>query len=156
SCRPGRRRGSGRRRDSRDVESPIPTEPRLRRTTQRSLRSRSRTFQSDFSTSIDPAQIRRRHRNPHVVSCAKPRALPRAGPTMIRPILKYGAQTLHERAQPVTALTPEVDRLVEDMIETMYAAPGVGLAAPQVGVALRLFVVDLSVGREPAGLIVLI
>ena len=42
------------------------------------------------------------------------------------------------------------------MIETMYAAPGVGLAAPQVGVPLRLFVVDLSVGRDPKGLIVMI
>src|SRR5262245_58099277 len=42
------------------------------------------------------------------------------------------------------------------MIETMYAAPGIGLAAPQVGVQLRVFVVDLSVGRDPQGLIVLI
>src|SRR5438093_9538318 len=75
---------------------------------------------------------------------------------MLRPILKYGDQALHAPAQPVDALTPEIDRLVEDMIETMYAAPGVGLAAPQVGVPLRLFVVDLSVGRDPSGLIVLI
>jgi peptide deformylase len=75
---------------------------------------------------------------------------------MIRPILKYGDQLLHTPAQPVEALTPEVDRLIEDMIETMYAAPGVGLAAPQVGVALRLFVVDLSVGRDRTGLIVMI
>jgi peptide deformylase len=75
---------------------------------------------------------------------------------MIRPILKYGDQTLHERALPVDALTPEIDRLVEDMIETMYAAPGIGLAAPQIGVPLRLFVIDLSVGRDPSGLIVMI
>jgi len=56
----------------------------------------------------------------------------------------------------VEALTPDIERLVDDMVETMYAAPGVGLAAPQVGVALRIFVVDISVGRDPNGLIVMI
>ena len=75
---------------------------------------------------------------------------------MIRPILKYGDKVLHERARTVDALTPEVDRLVDDMIDTMYAAPGIGLAAPQVGILLRIFVVDLSVGRDPSGLIVMI
>jgi peptide deformylase len=75
---------------------------------------------------------------------------------MIRPILKYGDSVLHEKARGVDAITPDIDRLVDDMIETMYAAPGVGLAAPQVGVPLRIFVVDVSVGRDPAGLIVMI
>ena len=75
---------------------------------------------------------------------------------MIRPILKYGDTALHEQARSVDALTPEIDRLVHDMIETMYAAPGVGLAAPQVGVPLRIFVVDVSVGHEPGGLLVFI
>jgi peptide deformylase len=75
---------------------------------------------------------------------------------MIRPILKYGDTLLHERALAIDAITPDVERLVDDMIETMYAAPGVGLAAPQVGVALRLFVVDVSIGRDPAGLLVVI
>jgi peptide deformylase len=75
---------------------------------------------------------------------------------MIRPILKYGDSTLHRRAEPVAAITPDVDRLVDDMIETMYAAPGIGLAAPQVGEPLRIFVVDLSVGRDPQGLMVCI
>ena len=75
---------------------------------------------------------------------------------MIRPILKYGDQTLHDAAKPVEALTPDVDRLIDDMIETMYAAPGVGLAAPQVGIPLRIFVVDVSVGRDPAGLMVFV
>ena len=75
---------------------------------------------------------------------------------MIRPILKYGDDVLHRKADPVGNLTADVDRLVEDMIETMYAAPGIGLAAPQVGVPLRIFVVDLSVGREPDALIVMI
>jgi peptide deformylase len=75
---------------------------------------------------------------------------------MIRPILKYGEHPLHERARDVETVTPEIDRLIDDMIETMYAAPGVGLAAPQVGVALRLFVVDVSVGRDPNGLITML
>jgi peptide deformylase len=75
---------------------------------------------------------------------------------MLRPILKYGAGALHRPAAPVAAITPEIDQLVADMIETMYAAPGVGLAAPQVGVALRIFVADISVGRDPNGLIVMI
>jgi peptide deformylase len=75
---------------------------------------------------------------------------------MIRPILKYGDSILHDPAQPVAAVTSDVERLVDDMIETMYAAPGVGLAATQVGVLLRIFVVDISVGRDPAGLIVMI
>jgi len=75
---------------------------------------------------------------------------------MIRPILKYGARMLHDRAAPVDTLTPEVDRLIGDMIETMYAAPGIGLAAPQIGVALRIFVVDLSLGRDSADLIVMV
>ena len=63
---------------------------------------------------------------------------------MIRPILRYGDSTLHDPAQPVAAITGDVERLVDDMIETMYAAPGVGLAATQVGVPLRIFVVDIS------------
>lgn len=75
---------------------------------------------------------------------------------MLRPILKYGDTTLHDPARPVEAITADIDRLVDDMIETMYAAPGIGLAAPQVGVPLRIFVVDLSVGRDPQGLIVMI
>src|SRR2546426_5212719 len=75
---------------------------------------------------------------------------------MIRPILKYGDRVLHERARDVDALTREIDRLVDDMIETMYAAPGIGLAAPQVGVPLRIFVIDVSVGRDPAALLVMI
>jgi len=75
---------------------------------------------------------------------------------MIRPILKYGDSVLHERAQVVETLTPDIERLIDDMIETMYAAPGVGLAAPQVGVALRIFVVDVSVGRDANGLMTFI
>jgi peptide deformylase len=75
---------------------------------------------------------------------------------MIRPILRYGDSVLHEQARQVDALTPEIERLVDDMIDTMYAAPGIGLAAPQVGVPLRIFVVDVSVGHDPSGLLVFI
>ena len=75
---------------------------------------------------------------------------------MLRPILRLGDSILREPARPVAAITPEIETLIDDMIETMYAAPGIGLAAPQVGVSLRIFVVDLSVGCDPAGLSVMI
>ena len=75
---------------------------------------------------------------------------------MIRPILKYGDDVLHQPAQPVGELTGDVRQLIDDMIETMYAAPGIGLAAPQVGVPARIFVIDVSVGRDPDGLMVMI
>jgi peptide deformylase len=75
---------------------------------------------------------------------------------MLRQIVKHGHETLHRRADRVAAITPEIQALVDDMIETMYAAPGIGLAAPQVGVPLRLFIVDLSVGRRQEDVIVLV
>ena len=75
---------------------------------------------------------------------------------MIRPILRYGAEVLHQPARPVAGITPDVVQLVDDMIQTMYAAPGIGLAAPQVGVPLRIFVADVSLGRNPADLITFI
>ena len=75
---------------------------------------------------------------------------------MIRPILRYGARTLHEPAKPVASMTADIECLIDDMIETMYAAPGVGLAAPQIGVPFRLFVVDASLGRRAADLIVMV
>ena len=75
---------------------------------------------------------------------------------MIRPIVKYGHDVLHQPAERVEEITPDLLRLIEDMVETMYAAPGVGLAAPQVGVPLRLFVIDVSLGHDPRGLIALV
>lgn len=75
---------------------------------------------------------------------------------MIRPLLRYGVDILHQPAAPVDAITPATDAIIADMIDTMYAAPGIGLAAPQIGVALRIFVVDISIGRDPNGLIVMI
>lgn len=75
---------------------------------------------------------------------------------MIRPILRYGEAPLHAPAALVSNFGPDLQTLVDDMIATMYAAPGVGLAATQVGVPLRVFVVDVSVGRNPSDLIVMI
>ena len=75
---------------------------------------------------------------------------------MIRPITKYGSPPLHEPATRVDEITSEIQTLIDDMIETMYAAPGIGLAAPQIGVPLRIFVVDLSVGRDADQLTTLI
>jgi peptide deformylase len=75
---------------------------------------------------------------------------------MIRPILRYGERPLHQLASDVATIDDQVNGLVEDMIQTMYAAPGVGLAATQVGVPWRIFVVDVSVGQRPAELIVMI
>jgi peptide deformylase len=75
---------------------------------------------------------------------------------VIRPILRYGADVLHLPAKPVAEITPEIRRLVDDMIQTMYAAPGIGLAATQVGMPLRIFVADISLGRNSADLITLI
>ena len=75
---------------------------------------------------------------------------------MIRPIKRYGEAVLHRPAAPVDAVTPEIGALIDDMIETMYAAPGVGLAAPQIGVDLRIFVTDVSSGRNPGDLVVMI
>jgi peptide deformylase len=72
---------------------------------------------------------------------------------VLRPILKFGDTTLHQKAAPVGEITPEIDRLIADMVETMYAAPGIGLAAPQVGVPLRIFVIDLSMGHDAKALI---
>ena len=75
---------------------------------------------------------------------------------MIRPILRYGAGVLHAAAQPVAEVTPDIQQLIDDMIQTMYTAPGVGLAAPQVGVGVRIFVCDISVGRSAGELLAFI
>ena len=75
---------------------------------------------------------------------------------MLRPILRLGDSILTEPARPIEAITPSIETLVDDMIETMYAAPGIGLAAPQIGESLQIFVLDLSLGKDPAGLVVMI
>jgi len=75
----------------------------------------------------------------------------------VREIRKYPDEVLKRRAEPVLTIDANLHRLIEDMVETMYAASGVGLAAPQVGVSRRLIVVDVSRGEsEESHLIVLI
>ena len=75
---------------------------------------------------------------------------------MILPILRYGASVLHEPAAPVTDIAATTQKLIDDMIQTMYGAPGIGLAATQVGVGQRIFVADVSVGRNPSDLLVFV
>jgi peptide deformylase len=75
---------------------------------------------------------------------------------VLRPILRYGAPVLQNLAAPVTAIDDDVRRVIDDMIETMYAAPGIGLAAPQIGIGLRIAVIDLTVGKRGGELLVLV
>ncbi len=74
----------------------------------------------------------------------------------IREILKYPHPVLRETAEPVTVFDDELKTLVADMAETMYEAPGVGLAANQIGVARQVVVIDITPKEEPKELIVLI
>ena len=74
----------------------------------------------------------------------------------IREILKVGHPILAKKAEPVESIDEDIVRLAEDMVATVHAAPGVGLAAPQVGASKRLIVVDLSVGERPEDLMVLV
>lgn len=74
---------------------------------------------------------------------------------MIQKIVKYGAPVLVKIARPVTEFDAELKKLAEDMFESMYAAQGVGLAAPQIGVSLHLAVMDVSLGKNPEAKIVL-
>ncbi len=71
-------------------------------------------------------------------------------------IRKYPDPALRRKSRPVPEITPEIRELIDDMIETMYAAPGVGLAAPQVGIPLRLAVIDVSTKDEKSPLLVLV
>jgi peptide deformylase len=75
---------------------------------------------------------------------------------MILEIRKYGDPVLTSGTEKVTTFDDDLRRLVDDMFETMYAAPGVGLAAPQVGVAKRLLVMDCAGRDEPPAKVVLI
>ena len=74
----------------------------------------------------------------------------------LRPIVKWGDPVLHSPSRPVGEIDGAVKALLDDMVETMYAAPGIGLAAPQIGVSLRVIVIDLSVGEKQGQLIKLI
>jgi peptide deformylase len=74
----------------------------------------------------------------------------------IRTILHYPDPRLRQKALPVERITPEIEKLIDDMAETMYAAPGVGLAATQIGETHRLFIIDVAAEDEPSNLIVFI
>jgi peptide deformylase len=74
---------------------------------------------------------------------------------MILPILKYGALELRKVSSPIDAFGGELGKIAKNMIETMYASPGIGLAAPQIGLNIRLTTIDLSVGEDDGKLIIL-
>ena len=73
----------------------------------------------------------------------------------VRPILVYGDPRLESTNRPVELFDEELSALVENLFETGWKAPGLGLAAPQIGINLRLAVIDLSVGKDPDSRIVL-
>ena len=75
---------------------------------------------------------------------------------MIHPVVKYGNEVLDKKAATVTAFDRELAKLVEDMFESMYAAQGVGLAAPQIGISKRIAVIDITFGKDPAAKLVLV
>ena len=74
----------------------------------------------------------------------------------LRPIVAFPLPILKKKAQPVTKFDESLKELVKDMAETMYEAPGVGLAAPQIGISLQLAVIDIAPKDEPNNLIVLV
>jgi peptide deformylase len=76
---------------------------------------------------------------------------------MVYPIVKLGNPVLEREAETVTQFdTPELNQLIADMFESMYAAKGVGLAAPQIGISRKIAVIDTSVGEKPEDKLVLI
>ena len=75
---------------------------------------------------------------------------------MIYPIVKYGDPVLEKPAAAITTFDDELRKLVEDMFESMYAAHGVGLAAPQIGISKRVAVIDVTFKEDPDAKIVLV
>jgi len=75
---------------------------------------------------------------------------------LIREIVRFGDERLLSENALLAPGSPELAPLLADMVDTCHAAPGIGLAAPQIGVNLRVAIVDLSVGARPAELIVLV
>ena len=74
---------------------------------------------------------------------------------MIYPIVKFGDPVLEKTAAPVTVFDDDLKKLVDDMFESMYAAHGVGLAAPQIGISKRLAVIDVTFKEDPDAKLVL-
>jgi peptide deformylase len=103
----------------------------------------------DNSTSSEPVSTA-------VPGGAQPAAAAPAGARVkIYPITKYGAPVLEKSTKPVEKFDEELAQLCEDMFASMYAANGVGLAAPQIGLGLRLAVIDVSLGKNPEAKLVL-
>src|SRR6202166_696708 len=75
---------------------------------------------------------------------------------MIYPIVKFGNPVLEKPAEPVTVFDSHLKKLIDDMFESMYAAHGVGLAAPQIGIGRRIAVVDVTFKEDPGAKLVLI
>lgn len=75
---------------------------------------------------------------------------------MIRNIIKFGDPRLQAPNAEVAVFGPELEALVRDLVETCHAAPGLGLAAPQIAVNQRVAIVDLSVGKDPSAVVVLV
>lgn len=71
-------------------------------------------------------------------------------------IKKYGTEVLRTPCKEVQKFSAKIKKLIDDLLETMYAANGVGLAAPQLGVSLRVFVIDVSIGDEPLNPIIFV
>jgi peptide deformylase len=99
---------------------------------------------ADKSTSSEP------------INAAKATQTAEAPPRKIYPIVKYGDPVLEKPAAVVKKFDAELETLAEDMFASMYAAQGVGLAAPQIGKSIRLAVVDVSNGKNPEAKIVLV
>ena len=74
----------------------------------------------------------------------------------VRKIVKYGTESLRQPSKEVHKVSQKVKNLVQDLIDTMYASNGVGLAAPQIGENVRIFVLDVSTNEEPLNPIVFI
>lgn len=100
-----------------------------------------------YSAVPEPARY---HPGPFQRHCARSFAMP------LLPIVLYPDPVLRQKALPVEEFDAGLQTLVTNMVESMHAAPGIGLAAPQVGISRRLAVVDLSVGERPEELIVLV
>jgi peptide deformylase len=99
---------------------------------------------ADKSTSSEP------------ITTSKPAEAPAAPPRKIYPIVKYGDPVLERPGAVIKKFDEELQQLVDDMFASMYAANGVGLAAPQIGKSIRLTVIDVSNGKNAEAKIVLI
>jgi peptide deformylase len=89
-------------------------------------------------------------------AAGKTAAAAEAPPRKLYPIVKYGDPVLEKPGSAIKKFDAELEELAEDMFASMYAAQGVGLAAPQIGKSIRLAIVDVSIGKNPEAKIVLV